>query len=336
MPAFYSSTVADFLAADSENVLGRLTSAAERAGFYQQIHTQTAARREQINILKSSFGGIEAHILLEYPIPRRGKRIDAVLLVHGFVVVVEFKCGATTYGRDSIAQVEDYCLDLRDFHWETRARTIVPMLVATDAPTAEAPDDDLAEPVKTVWRTNRREFAKSFEDIRSRYSASCGERIDPLRWDHSNYIPTPTIIEAAQTLYAGNNVRDIARCEAGHDNLTRTTDVVLSAIERSRQSGRKLICFITGVPGSGKTLAGLNIVHNHGLHEGDLGVFLSGNGPLVRVLTEALARDHRARTKEALRTSQRHVTAFIQNVHRFIDEYFGEPSKAPPGSGRRI
>jgi len=317
------------LATDPDNILGRLTSGAERAGFHQHIHTQTAAWRDEIDLLKTALAGIDAHILLEYPIPRRAKRVDSVLLVGGIALVVEFKFGAASYGRDAIAQVEDYCLDLRDFHWESRGRTIVPMLIATEAPNVDVPVDDFAESVKAVWKKNKQQFRETVRQCISRYALAHTKHLDPDDWNHSDYIPTPTMIEAAQTLYAGNNVREIARCEAGHDNLTQTTEAVLAAITRARETGRKSICFITGVPGSGKTLAGLNIVHNHGLHEGDLGVFLSGNGPLVRVLTEALARDHRDRTKEPLKSAQRRVSTFIQNVHRFIDEYFAEPSKIP-------
>jgi hypothetical protein len=163
----------------------------------------------------------------------------------------------------------------------------------------------------------------------ARYTPQAGEPIDPSRWDESDYVPTPTIIEAARSLYAGQNVREIARCHAGVENLSLTTDTVIRAVEEARTAHRKRICFITGVPGAGKTLAGLNIVHNGGLHAGDLGVFLSGNGPLVRVLTEALSRDAAVRLKQSRLESRRSVETFIQNVHHFIDDYFGDASRVP-------
>ena len=125
----------------------------------------------------------------------------------------------------------------------------------------------------------------------TRYGSQTTDPIDPEHWDDAEYAPTPTIVEAARILYEGHNVREISRCHAGAENLTRTSVAVMSAIQEAREKAHKVICFVTGVPGAGKTLAGLNIIHSRGLNEGALGVFLSGNGPLVRVLSEALARD---------------------------------------------
>ena len=136
-------------------------------------------------------------------------------------------------------------------------------------------------------------------------------------------------MEAARVLYEGQNVREISRCHAGAENLTKTSAAVMLAIQRARQDDRKLICFVTGVPGAGKTLAGLNIVHNRELHQGSLGVFLSGNGPLVKVLSEALARDHCERTGQSIAESRRKVSTFVQNVHRFIDAHFGSATPPP-------
>jgi hypothetical protein len=335
MPAFYSDAAEIFLRVDAEQVIGRLTAAAADAGFHQQLHSQTLAWREQTEVLRSAIGssrlgrnGFSTHVLLEYPIPRRGKRIDAVFLAEGLIVVLEVKCGATRYDFQSVCQVEDYCLDLRDFHLRSRGRLLVPVLIATDATDVASPDGDARDSVSPVWRANQWNLHRKLDEISDRY-ASARDAIDPHCWERSDYTPTPTIIEAAQALYAGTNVRDISRCEAGVENLTRTTDAVLDAVAESRKSDRKLVCFVTGVPGAGKTLAGLNIVHNHGLHDGDLGVFLSGNGPLVRVLTEALARDHRGRTGMTLKESRREVNTFISNVHRFIDEYFADKDKVP-------
>ncbi|HYL37061.1 MAG TPA: DNA/RNA helicase domain-containing protein [Bryobacteraceae bacterium] len=153
-------------------------------------------------------------------------------------------------------------------------------------------------------------------------------RIDALSWNSAEYLPTPTIIDAARVLYEGQNVREISRCHAGASNLTRTCASVLGIIQAAREKRHKTICFVTGVPGAGKTLAGLNIVHNKELHEASLGVFLSGNGPLVKVLSEALARDHRRRIRSPIAESRRRVSTFIQNVHRFIETHYA--GSAPP------
>ncbi len=337
MPAYYRSTVDAFLRDDTAKIVGRLTLRSARSGFYQQQHAQTEAWRVQIAALAGALRAVEGgvleaggQILLEYPIPRRGKRVDAVLLANGLVIAIEFKCGATGYATEAVRQIEDYCLDLRDFHEASRGRVLVPLLVCTEAPDRPEPAGAVVDSVAPVWCANAATLGRCLSAIVRRYDPADGVPVDPVRWDRSNYLPTPTIIEAAQALYAGQNVREISRCHAGAHNLTRTSEAVIGAIETARRAGRKLLCFITGVPGAGKTLAGLNIVHNHDLHEGDLGVFLSGNGPLVKVLREALARDHAARTGTARAEARRRVGTFVQNVHRFIDAYYAEPGKVPP------
>lgn len=336
MPAFYRRSLHEFLEDDGSLIVGRLTSEASRAGFFQQVHAQTDAWGEQIAVLKhvaravlGTAPGVSFHLLLEYPIPRRGRRIDAVLLAGSVIVVLEFKCGANEYARDSLVQVEDYCLDLYDFHKASRGHPIVPVLVATEAADRPFAAADPDESVKLTRCANRENLARVIGDCVSRYGFGPSPAIDAHAWDTSDYTPTPTIIDAAQSLYAGQNVRDISRCSGGVENLTRTTEAVFRAVEGARTAGRKLACFVTGVPGAGKTLAGLNIVHNRKLHENDLGVFLSGNGPLVKVLTEALARDAADRLSQSRDESRRRVETFLQNVHRFIDAYFAEPAKVP-------
>jgi len=183
--------------------------------------------------------------------------------------------------------------------------------------------------VAPIWFANASTFASVLAQALARYGSQNHASIDPEQWDRAEYLPTPTIVEAARALYEGQNVHEISRCHAGAENLTRTSAAVISAIEASRRDERKLICFLTGVPGAGKTLAGLNIVHSRELHEGSLGVFLSGNGPLVKVLSEALARDECDRTATPLSESRRRASTFIQNVHRFIDAHFGK-SNPPP------
>jgi len=323
--SFYAASATEFIQDDPQRILGLLTAKAAAAHFTQQRREQTSAWLRQVQILQATLTeilqqsrGWEGNILLEYPIPRRGKRIDAVILATGCILVLEFKCGFKLFERGAIIQLEDYCLDLRDFHRESRSMPITPILIATDAPDTPAPQGFTSDQVQSVWTANERNLAAKILAAISKHSNNCPP-IELARWDNSQYEPTPTIIEAAQALYAGNNVQKISRCEAGIENLTKTSQAVVDLIAVARSQSRKLICFVTGVPGAGKTLAGLNIVHNNSLHEGELGVFLSGNGPLVRVLTEALARDHQARTQSAAKASRREVSAFIQNVHRFVE-----------------
>ena len=294
MPALYHAPVSEFLTHDEDLIVGRLSAVAGRAQM-ELAAEQLQAWRQQIAILRSALNSHCSrnwHLLFEYPIPRRGKRIDAVILAEDLILVLEFKCGSRKYDREARLQVEDYCLDLRDFHRESRQRDLVPILVATRAEEQLPPLEEVIDWVAPLWYANAHSLGGIVEQAVIRYHSPNPDVIDPGRWDTAEHAPTPTIVEAARVLYEGQNVREISRCHAGAENLTKTSAAVMVAIEHARQEGHKLICFVTGVPGSGKTLAGLNIIHSRELHEGSLGVFLSGNGPLVKVLSEALARDH--------------------------------------------
>lgn len=316
---------------EDDFIVGRQT------GVTQAAHTELSAEQlrawhEQLEILRKALTAGFAqnwYLLWEYPIPRRGKRIDVVVLAHDVIVVLEFKCGARKFDTAACRQVEDYCLDLRDFHVASRERILVPFVVATNATNQPPPVGEVTDWVAPVWLANADSLPGLLHSAVTRYQDLTAEPIDLKQWNNAEYVPTPTIIEAARVLYEGQNVREISRCHAGAENLTRTSSAVVKAIYRARQNTQKTICFVTGVPGAGKTLAGLNIVHNRELHEGALGVFLSGNGPLVRVLSEALARDDSQRSGRSIAVSRREVSTFVQNVHRFIDAHFSA-SKPPP------
>jgi hypothetical protein len=331
VPALYDTSVSDFLRDPEDLIIGRLARITEQ-GIAEISAEQIEAWREQVPILRDALKRACAgawHLFLEFPIPRRGKRIDAVILTNSLVLVLEFKCGAKQYLSAAIQQVEDYCLDLRDFHSGSRCRTIVPVLVATEAKIISLPAEPSFDFVAPVWRSNGAALGEVLEQATTAYEVDGSRTIVPESWNHAEYLPTPTIIEAAQLLYAGQNVREVSRCHAGAENLTRTSDAVAEATRIARRDCQKIICFVTGVPGAGKTLAGLNIIHDRRLHEGTIGAFLSGNGPLVKVLTEALARDHAERTMETLAESRRRVSTFIQNVHRFIDAHYPSVEAAP-------
>ncbi|MDT8307480.1 MAG: DNA/RNA helicase domain-containing protein, partial [Anaerolineae bacterium] len=322
--AYYSAPVARFCTQNTASIVGELTGNAAKAGAYQQLHTQTEAWSRQVTILRTALANCceHAHLLLEYIIPRRGKRADAILLLRDLIFVIEFKIGARTFAAPDIAQVEDYALDLRDFHLASRERVVVPVLVATAATQMrELPRLDEAM-LPATRLCNAEQLAQTLHHAVRRYSDSNRPAIDAAQWEYSEYRPTPTIIEIAQSLYAGKDVQEISRSHAGATNLTLTTAAVLRQIEQAKATGSKVICFVTGVPGAGKTLAGLNVVHNRELHEENLGVFLSGNGPLVKVLSEALARDYAEREGVSRHESRRRVRTFIQNVHHFLDHYF--------------
>lgn len=294
---------------------------------------QRAAWEYEIQHLRLLAGELKnAHFMLEFLIPRMGRRADLVVLLDGVVFVVEYKIGARQFERSGLDQVYGYGLDLKNFHEPSHTLPVVPILVATEAsPGNDEPlywhNDGLARPLGLAP-------ARLAPIIAQIAGSTVRWPIQAQEWLNGRYRPTPTIVEAAQALYRGHKVQEISRSEAGAENLTRTADYVAQAIETAKRHRQKIICFITGVPGSGKTLAGLNLATARQRAHGDEhAVFLSGNGPLVDVLREALAIDAIAVAKEiGIRTSkvaeERKAAAFIQNIHHFRDDALA--TKAAP------
>jgi len=340
MPAFYRATLAEFLAEDPKRILGLLTVGSGDSGFAELKHRQTKAWQREIEILKQTAVFLIAEesargqwpLLLEYPIPRRDSRIDAVLLAADIIFCIEFKTEDKRHSQQTDQQAEDYALDLRDFHEQSRGRCIVPIAVAVKAQSqvSVAKPEDWTDAVRPVSRANSSDLASLLSEACLAESTPTALVIDGATWDLSAYRPVPTIVEAAEALYAGHNVREIAHSHAGAINLTLTSDKLVEIVERAQREHLKIACFVTGVPGAGKTLAGLNVVHSAALRkEGRPSpVFLSGNGPLVKIVSAAIARDFRRRTRAA--SGERTVSTFIQNVHSFVREATEKPDQAPP------
>jgi hypothetical protein len=317
--AYYNAPVSSFLQDNDERILGVLTAQHHHA----LEEPQRWAWLQQISILKNALTRHpDGQLFLEFYIPRMGKRADAVLVSRNIVFVMEFKAGASEHSASAFDQVEDYALDLKNFHEGSHFVPIVPVLVSTNAksqptPELEFADDLVASPVGT----NSTELGPLIDNLCAAHAFS---RLNIGEWMAKGYRPTPTIVEAAQVLYRTHSVTDISRSDAGAKNLQQTSASVSSIIDRARQNQIKAICFVTGVPGSGKTLAGLNIATRRSEeHHDEHAVFLSGNGPLVDVLREALARDKARRDGISKKTAEREVHSFVQNVHHFRDEYVG-------------
>ena len=326
--AWYTASIADFRQTQSQIILGLLAANSD----FALIPTQRDAWVAEINFLRNSLDGLTGSLLLEFSIPRMGRRIDAVILVGPVVFVVEFKVGERIFDRVSLDQVWDYALDLKNFHEASHAVAIVPILVATEATgsrtvSLKADDDNVYRPI-SVGAAGFREVV----DLAVQRITGCA--LDDQQWARAPYHPTPTIVEAARCLYAQHSVEAIARHDAGAQNLRVTSRRVEELVDEARENGHKLICFVTGVPGAGKTLVGLNIATRRREPEQPThAVFLSGNGPLVAVLREALTRDEVIRRKnqgERVRKGKvaESVKAFIQNVHHFRDDQLIE--SAPP------
>lgn len=313
--AYYSTNVGDFLKQDNMAILGTLS----QNNQFTLETTQRNTWMSEIVILKETLVGFETGtIIFEYTIPSIGKRIDNVLLFNGVCYLIEFKGGETSYPNYAVEQVVDYALDLKNFHKESHNIPIIPILVATHAKecsnTYERYDDDIFTPILCNAKSLRKELLL----LSSQYTYL---EIDVDRWSNSIYMPTPTIIEAAQALYRGHDVKEISRNDAGASNLSYTTQAINHIIDDAKKHNKKSICFITGVPGAGKTLAGLNIANErHKFDENEHAVFLSGNGPLVQVLQEALSRDESAREGTSKKATIQKAKAFIQIIHHFRDD----------------
>lgn len=325
----YGGNIAAFLAAMSAEVLGHLTN----SSAFAVEQSQALAWRGSIEALRQALRGLAqpGAVYLEYDIPRLGRRVDAIVIIGHVVFVVEFKVGADRFLAADLDQVVDYALDLKHFHEPSHQVPMVPVLVATAAPAAPIciSPDPAVEGLYAPVCCN----ADGLGDVfRHALAFAGGAPIDGQAWVQGRYRPTPTIVEAAVALYARHSVADISRSDAA--NLGQTSGFVHDVIEQARATGSKAICFVTGVPGAGKTLVGLDVATKSTDAEAELhAVYLSGNGPLVQVLQEALARDKVRREKEdgrrlTLSDARRQVRSFVQAVHHFRDE--GLRSEIPP------
>ncbi len=316
---WYAASIAEFLQTESDTVVGRL---ARNCDFAPSDSKD--AWLGQIRLLQAQLAGLTGSLLMEFSIPRMGRRIDAVLLIGPVVFVIEFKVGESVFERSAVDQAWDYALDLKNFHEASHSASIVPILIATEATESAAlrlhADDD------KVYRPVHVHTAGFREAIDVALHTVTDEFIDSQKWPSAPYRPTPTIVEAARALYAQHSVEAIARYDAGAQNLRVTSSRIEDLVDEARAQRRKLICFVTGVPGAGKTLVGLNVAtRRRAVDQPTHAVFLSGNGPLVAVLHEALTRDEVARQKNSdIRVRKgkmaESIKAFIQNVHHFRDD----------------
>ena len=324
----YTASFEEFIKTEDNSIFGALCD-----NYHGQALTTTReAWKGEISIMK---GIVQQHsnrngrIVFEYDIPRLGKRIDVVLLIDGIIFCLEFKVGESSILEADVDQVLDYALDLKNFHKFSQDNLIVPILVATnyrDASTniqMSVYDDRVVNPLVT----GKAGIAKLIAEVLRRFPNETPINPD---WIISPYAPTPTIIEAAKTLYENHSVENITRHEADKVTTDRTIAYILDVIQHSKANQEKSICFVTGVPGAGKTLVGLDVAIKQTYQgqdtpvEDEGAVYLSGNGPLVAVLNEALAQDNYKKAKakgesKKLSDSRREVSKSIQIIHRYRD-----------------
>lgn len=316
--AYYSNSIQQFLLETEVSILGHLTTHHSNRTLEE---LQINAWIKQIQILKTQLESFTGKVYFEFAIPRMGKRVDNIIIINDIVFVVEFKVGDGGYEKHAIEQVIDYTIDLKNFHEGSHHLSLVPLLVATNASiTKEYPKNIYY--YKDAAKSNQYSLADTIRN----YVDVHNPLIDIEYWENSIYKPTPTIVEAARALYKNHNIDEISRSDSGAINLSKTSNSLNSIIELSKITKSKSICFVTGVPGAGKTLAGLNIaVQRKKTDENEHAVFLSGNGPLVDVLREALTRDKVLSAKEngeklTKKAASIDANAFIQNIHHFRDD----------------
>lgn len=328
--AYYSATLSDFAKADTELIFAEMA----KQNDFALTELQRDAWLEEAEILKSALSTHTGSIYLEFTIPRMGTRIDAVAIIGPVIFVFEFKVGEKQFLRQDLDQVVDYALDLHHFHEGSHQAYIAPILICTQAPNAkcalpqQAPDDGVFE----TARTNSEVLGAAINSILSLVKA---KDIQAETWEKTRYKPTPTIIEATLALYRSHTVKEVKQMEADVLQFRQTSETVGEIIETARKKRHKAVCFVTGVPGSGKTLVGLEAATKHldtkdSLHS----VYLSGNGPLVAILREALARDKVRQDKLLQRKTSkgdaiRAVKSVVQNVHHFRDECLKDSARPP-------
>lgn len=319
--AYYQNSITDFVKENPKTILGYL---AQNHTHQSLEDLQRNTWLKQINILQKILQPLTGYIFFEFAIPRMGKRVDNIVIIGDSIFVIEFKMGAQHYEKYAINQVIDYCLDLKNFHKGSHFAHLIPILIAENAPDIcfDGFDWQKINHFQAAITLNLNNLA----DFLAQYNNH--HYFDVITWANSPYQPTPTIVEASQALYQGHDVAHITRSDSGAKNLTLTADCLNKIIEQSKHHQQKAICFVTGVPGTGKTLAGLNIANQRmNIAKDEHAVFLSGNGPLVNVLREALVRDAVAQSPHLSKNAVRpNVEAFIQNIHHFRDEYLKDTS----------
>ena len=316
---YYSKSVSEFLSENEDDILNEIEH--NHSSQFRTLESQQMwAWEEEIIILKKELQNLTSgHLIFEYTIPRMGKRVDVILIVQNLIFVIEFKIGSGEYRKNDVNQCVDYALDLKNFHEESHNCNLIPILVSSKGSPEENIVDRYEDGVFKEILCNETNLKQNIDKF---LKFNEGGVIDIERWKNSRFKPTPTIIEAAQILYRNHDVTEIRRNDA-EENLAETTNQIKQIITLSKEKNQKSICFITGVPGSGKTLAGLNIANETQKFDTDLhAVFLSGNQPLVDVLQEALAKDLVENSDERIRIgdARRQTKSFIQNIHHYRDE----------------
>ncbi|QQR43550.1 DUF2075 domain-containing protein [Myxococcus xanthus] len=328
MKAWFSCTGAELLARAPEDTLGRLAAAQQARGYSGSIQ-QDFAWQQALPALSTAIAEARGQgwtLALEYELLRLEKRVDAVVLTDHAILVLEFKTGAPS--RATLAEAEDYALDLHDFHAGSRNHPILPVLVAGDSgfvPPAQSPLRwNGVLPAVACGHSGLGALLRWVQSVAPVALAP----LDGAAWLAAPYRPVPTIVEAATMLYARNGVAEIATARADTTNLNRTAHAIARNVAAAQEAGDKRVVFVTGIPGAGKTLCGLNAVFASAA--GADSAFLTGNVPLVAVLRAALVADAVARDECSRAEAEQRVRGRLQNVHRFLEDNATDAQRRAP------
>jgi len=330
--SYYFNKIELFITDDADSILGKLVKLSFETNRDQKDAWINQIKHLQVKLSESKCVG---NIIFEYDIVRLGKRIDVILLIKHMVFSLEFKNGATLYKARDAEQAEDYALDLKNFHKESENLYVCPILVATEAYARHNKVDAYPDKQVMLQYANKENIMSCISNVYKVYGSD--EEFDFEKWYNSKYCPTPTIIEAAIETYISNTVSEIAHSEAGQEDIDKCEQEIQGIINFAKENKKKCICFVTGVPGAGKTLVGLNLASKIMSEDKySKAVYLSGNGPLVEVLREALIRNsierkvHDAKDKKDIKkTSKIAVQAFIQAAHTFRKQYILDFNDVP-------
>ncbi len=339
MPAFYRAPLVAFISSSDSELTGLLSIAYARDGYTDQKSRQTLAWAQDLFHLREAFvrlvdlrpDAIHWTVLLEFNIPRKMRRIDVVLLAGDHVILLELKSHAAT--SEDCVQAEEYALLLHYFHAPSAQRKITPIVVSPAPHSEEAIRQRELPFLETAafWIAPvARVHWQGLPRLLLTLPIETQHAIDGNEWEHGEYRPVPAIIEAALALQSGLDIREIAHSRAARHDVDQLTIFVQGIVEDARKHKRHAACFVTGVPGSGKTLVGLNLAFsrqtaNQAIH------FMSGNGPLVKVIQAVLAR-HQMRDGVRALDAKLHARTLIENVHVFARTYTEDHQQRAPSN----
>jgi Uncharacterized conserved protein (DUF2075) len=339
MTSFYLATVQEFLAENDEHVLARLEVAYANRGYTSQYSDQTLTWQRDITSLRRSLQQCVARsessrswgLLLEFSVPRKEMRLDTVLLIQDVIVVLEAKTERAA--SQAKRQIEEYSLLLYYFHKGSNEHRIVPIIVSSEAVGVDLVASNRRELNPQLFASWVAPVVRStWQDLSSLLLAiekPFGSQMLAEAWDNSPYFPVPSILEAATALRSGLSIREIAHSEASEHEIENVRQAVQSYMARARAENHHAICFLTGVPGSGKTLVGLSLAHSDE-NKAEAIHFMSGNGPLVQVLQFLFTQESKRSGAKAAQ-ARAEAKTLIENVHVFA-RYYTDDNPGPPSN----